>query len=72
MARSFGSGATFDLEIKGRGPQNELNGEAVRVHTGDTVVRSDTWALVETPWGLTQNICWPKTARAHSAGDCNK
>ena len=71
IVRSFDSGATFGMEIKGRAPENEFRDRAVRIHTGDGIVRSDTWAHVETPWGWTKNICLPKTARTHSAGDCN-
>ena len=71
IVRSFDSGATFGMDIKGKSPENEFKDRAVRIHTGDGVVKSDTWAHVETPWGWTKNICLPKTARTHSAGDCN-
>ena len=71
IVRSFDSGATFGMDIKGKSPENEFKDRAVRIHTGDGIVKSDTWSHVETPWGWTKNICLPKTARTHSAGDCN-
>ena len=59
------------METQGRNPENEFKDRPVRIATGKGIVKTDTWAYVDTPWGATKNVCLPNTARTHSAGDCN-
>jgi hypothetical protein len=41
------------MSIEGDEPDREFQGEQVRISTGNSVVRSNTWVHVDTPWGQT-------------------